>query len=257
MSGARPRKILGGVVHHHRIITPNSDCSIIGKIQKVDPFHVGYQTTTSVAGFNFVTPTFDAVDGSGNVSLQDIKISGENVTDSVDNLQILDEGGATVSTYYYMTAATSGLSADGWVDFDAWALADGTVPYGASVLLSSANANVDITFAGQVASEDSAITTVAGFNFTGNNSPVEINIQDIVISGENVTDSVDNIQILDEGGATTATYYYMTAATSGFAADGWVDFDAWALADITLQPGQGVLVSTANAGVSVVIPSAL
>lgn len=218
---------------------------------------VGYQQKETVTGFNFITPTFDSVSASGSIDLQDIKISGENVTDSVDNLQLLDEGGATTATYYYMTAGTSGLEADGWVDFDNWELVSGSVPYGASVLLDSANADVTITFAGSVSTADTLVESVSGFNFTGNNTPIAIDIQDLTISGANVTDSVDNLQILDEGGATVATYYYMTAATSGLEADGWVDFDNWALADVTLEPGQGVLIDTANDGVSIVIPSAL
>ena len=218
---------------------------------------VGYQNKATASGFNFVTPTFDSVGGDGFIALQNIKIAGENITDAGDNIQILDDGGATVATYYYMTAETSGLEADGWVDGDAWALADVKIPYGASILLDTSNADVDLTFAGQVAEEDTEIESVAGFNFTGNNTPVEIGIQDILIQGENVTDAGDNIQILDEGGATVATYYYMTAETSGLEADGWVDGDAWALADIKLAPGQGILIDTGNADVLIVIPSAL
>ena len=140
---------------------------------------------------------------------------------------------------------------------DNWAFVNGTIPYGSGILLDTANADVAVTFAGQVASDDSEITSVAGFNFTGNNTPVSINVQDVTVGGENVTDGSDNIQILDEGGATTATYVYMTAASSGFDADGWVDMDNWAFVDVTLTPGQGILVDTANAGVSIVIPSAL
>lgn len=49
----------------------------------------------------------------------------------------------------------------------------------------------------------------------------------------------------------------MTAETSGLEADGWVDGDAWALADIKLAPGQGILIDTGNADVLIVIPSAL
>ena len=218
---------------------------------------VGYQNKATASGFNFVTPTFDSVGGDGFIALQNIKIGGENVSDSVDNIQILDDGGATVATYVYMAKESSGFSADGWVDFDNWCLAEASIPYGSSVLLDTANANVDITFAGQVSEEDTEVTSVAGFNFIGNNTPAAINIQDIVLGNDKASDSVDNIQILDEGGATVATYVYMTKESSGFAANGWVDFDNWCLADVTLEPGMGVLVDTANAGVSIIIPSAL
>lgn len=218
---------------------------------------VGYQTKQTVSGFNFLAPTFEPVDGTGYINIQDIKISGENMTDSVDNLQILDEGGATTATYFYMTKETSGLEADGWVDGDLWALTDVSLPCGAGVLIDTANDGVDVTFAGQVSTTDTEVESVTGFNFTGNNSPAVINIQDILIVGENVTDSVDNLQILDEGGATIATYFYMTKETSGLEADGWVDGDLWALADMTIEPGQGVLIDTANDGVIISIPAAL
>ena len=66
---------------------------------------VGYQQKETVTGFNFVIPTFAAVNG-GSINIQDIKISG--ATDWADNIQILDEGGATVSAYVYASAEQSG-----------------------------------------------------------------------------------------------------------------------------------------------------
>ena len=89
--------------------------------------------------------------------------------------------------------------------------------------------------------------TVTGFNFViptfadvGGGS---INIQDIKIS--NATDWSDSIQILDEGGSTSALYFYATAAQSGFDADGWIAEDFSGLADVTIEPGQSILVDTA------------
>jgi len=70
-----------------------------------------------------------------------------------------------------------------------------------------------------------------------------INIQDIKISG--ATDWADNIQILDEGGATVSAYVYASAEQSGAAADGWLN-DSGELADMTLEPGAGILVDTAD-----------
>ena len=70
-----------------------------------------------------------------------------------------------------------------------------------------------------------------------------VNIQDIKIA--NATDWGDNIQILDEGGSTIAQYYYASAKQSGAEADGWLD-ETLSLANITLEPGQGILVDTAD-----------
>ena len=78
-----------------------------------------------------------------------------------------------------------------------------------------------------------------------------INIQDIKITG--ATDWADNIQILDEGGATIAAYIYASAAESGYEADGWLSEDGGSLADVTFEPGQGILIDTADTA-SVTIP---
>ena len=70
-----------------------------------------------------------------------------------------------------------------------------------------------------------------------------VNIQDIKITG--ATDWNDSIQVLDEGGATIAQYFYATAEQSGAGADGWLD-DTLALADVTLEAGQSILIDTAD-----------
>ena len=190
-------------------------------------------------------PTFKPVNG-GSIHIQDIKITG--ATDWNDSIQVLDDGGATVATYFYATAEQSGAEADGWLD-DTLALADVTFEPGQSILIDTADSAV-LTFAGQVSTEDTVVETVAGFNFVGNNTPVAVNIQDFTIVG--ATDWNDSIQILDDGGATVATYFYATAEQSGAEADGWLD-DTLALADVTLDPGQGILIDTADVA-TVTIP---
>ena len=96
---------------------------------------------------------------------------------------------------------------------------------------------------------------MTGFNFVipsfANVGGGSINIQDIKIAG--ATDWADNIQVLDEGGATIAQYYYATAAESGYEADGWLAEDMGSLAEVTIDPGQGILIDTADAA-EVTIP---
>ena len=206
---------------------------------------VGYQQKETVTGFNFVIPTFKAVNG-GSVNIQDIKIA--NATDWGDNIQVLDEGGATIAQYFYASAEQSGAEADGWLD-DTLALADVTFAPGQSILIDTAD-TATLTFAGAVSTEDTVVETVPGFNFVGNNTPVAVDIQDIKIA--NATDWGDNIQILDEGGATIAQYFYASAEQSGAEADGWLD-DTLALADVDLEPGKGILIDTADVA-TVTIP---
>ena len=208
---------------------------------------VGYQNKDTVTGFNFVIPTFKAVDG-GSVNIQDIKIA--NATDWSDSIQVLDEGGATVATYFYATKDQSGFSADGWVAEDLTDLADVTFEPGQSILIDTAD-SAKLTFAGAVSTEDTVVETVPGFNFVGNNTPVAVNIQDFKIEG--ATDWSDSIQILDEGGATIATYFYATKEQSGFSADGWVAEDLTSLAAVNVEPGQGILIDTADVA-TVTIP---
>ena len=121
---------------------------------------------------------------------------------------------------------------------------------GQSILIDTADTTT-LTFAGQVSTEDTVVETVPGFNFVGNNTPVAVNIQDIKIEG--ATDWADNIQILDEGGAGVAAYYYATAAESGFEADGWLSEDLGSLADVSFEPGTGILIDTADVA-TVTIP---
>ena len=76
--------------------------------------HRRYQTKDTVTGFNFVIPTFKAVNG-GAIHIQDIKIA--NAADWTDNIQVLDEDGAGVAAYFSgertgaATAANSEASA--------------------------------------------------------------------------------------------------------------------------------------------------
>ena len=227
--------------HRHRAIRHvNTGCSRLAPI-------VGYQQKDTVSGFNFVIPTFKAVNG-GAIHIQDIKIA--NATDWNDNIQVLDEGGAGVAVYVYATAAQSGFEADGWVSEDFTGLADVTFAPGQSILIDTASP-ATLTFAGAVSTEDTVVETVPGFNFVGNNTPVAVNIQDFKIDG--ATDWNDNIQILDEGGAGVAVYVYASAAQSGFEADGWVSEDFTGLADVDFEPGKGILIDTADVA-TVTIP---
>ena len=50
-----------------------------------------------------------------------------------------------------------------------------------------------------------------------------------------------------------AAYYYATAAESGFEADGWLSEDLGSLADVSFEPGTGILIDTADVA-TVTIP---
>ena len=213
---------------------------------------VGYLTKESVAGFNFYAPMFEPIDAAEGIDIQKIKL-GDGAESWADNIQILDEGGSTIATYYYATADESGFDEDGWVNEDVTALADVTLAPGQSVIVETANDDVEITYSGQVATADTPVTSVAGFNFVGNVSPASIDIQQIKL-GEGASSWADNIQILDEGGSTIATYYYATADESGFEEDGWVNEDVTALAIVPIELGLGIIVETESDDVTITLP---
>ena len=198
---------------------------------------VGYQTKDTVAGFNFIAPTFENVTTSG-VDIQDIKLVGD-ATEYSDSIQILDDGGATTETYLW--------TADGWIDLNTFEAANKSLNAGSSVLIDTANA-IKVTMSGKVGTESYDTTSVAGFNFVGNTTPVAIDIQSIKLEGD-ATEYSDSIQVLDEGGATVETYLWT--------ATGWIDMNTFEDAAKTIDAGQGLLIDTANAGVKISFPSAL
>ena len=63
----------------------------------------------------------------------------------------------------------------------------------------------------------------------------------------------DNLQILDEGGAMVAGYSWFPADWYGGTVDGWVNGDGDALVNVTLQPGQSVLIDIEQEGTSVYV----
>ena len=215
---------------------------------------VGYNTKTSNAGFTFYVPQFKDVGSNSGVNIQNIKL-GDGATSWADNIQIMDSDAVAQDAYYYATTDESGLAEDGWINANGDALADIVLTPGQSAIIATA-AEITIQNSGEVATANTVVSSVAGFTSLGNNSPVAISIQDVKL-GEGATSWNDNIQFLDTDAVAQDAYYYATADESGLAEDGWINADGDALADVTIQPGEGFIVATANSGVSITLPAAL
>ena len=216
---------------------------------------VGYQKVQLQPGFNFVAPQFVAV-GGDSIDLQSIRLDvADDEATGGDNIQILDEGGATIATYFWLPGEWVGGDKSGWMD-DNGDLAEVDLANGLGVLVDSAD-DATVTISGEVSQLDSEVTAVAGFNFVGNSTPTPIDIQDIQIdvADEDATGG-DNLQILDDGGATIATYFWLPGEWVGGDKSGWMD-DNGNLAELELAPGQGVLVDIAEAGTKITVPTAL
>ena len=214
---------------------------------------VGYVTKTSRAGFNFYAPAFKNC-SSTVLNVQDIKLSGDNVTDYTDNIQILDEGGATSHLFVWIPAEDLGAEVGGWANDEGTDLAEYFIKPGESILISTENEEVAVTFSGEVISGDFNLKSVAGFNFFGNATPVDIDVQSIKIAGADVTDYTDNIQILDDGGATEHLFVWIPAEDLGAEVGGWANDDGTDLDEYTVVGGEGILISTENADVGITIP---
>ena len=114
---------------------------------------------------------------------------------------------------------------------------------GKSVLINLQQGDTPIVVAGQVELGKREINGVFGFNFIGNNTPLPMNVQDIKVDVDpDSATGADELQILDEGGATKAIYAWYPASWSGHEKDGWIDAEG-ALLDFDIAPGMGVLVN--------------
>ena len=218
---------------------------------------VGYQKVDIQAGFNFVAPQFTTI-GDTAIDLQSIRLDVADADATGDeNIQVLDENGNPVASYYWYPADWFGGEKSGWVDGDTGDLADVALENGMSVLVEGIDDST-LTIYGEVSNSDAESVAVAGFNFVGNSSPKTISIQDLQIdvADENATGD-DNIQILDENGNPVATYYWYPADWFGGEKSGWVDGETGDLADVELTPGQGVLFESVDDGTVIFAPSAI
>ena len=217
---------------------------------------MGYQKVTLQPGFNFVAPQFITV-GGGAINIQDVKL---NVADAdatgMDNIQILDADGNPVAQYYWFPKAwTVSGTQSGWVD-ETGDLADVTVANGLAFLLEGADDST-VTIAGEVPTNDVATVSVAGFNFVGNATPVEVDIQDFQINvADDDATGLDNIQILDVNFNPVAQYYWFPKAwTVSGTKSGWVD-ESGDLAQVSIAPGQGFLFEAVDDGTVITAPAA-
>ena len=106
---------------------------------------VGYQKVTLQTGFNFVAPQFTAV-GGGPIDLQSIRLDiADDDASGMDNIQILDEGGATVETFFWNPASwTTTGEKSGWVD-DFGNLVDVELDPGQGVLFDSTEDGITVS----------------------------------------------------------------------------------------------------------------
>ena len=215
---------------------------------------VGYDVKTGVQNFNWVAPEFSDV-GLTTIDIQNIQLSGAAVDpNGGDSLQILDSDGVTQSSFSWSDPDDTGTVT--WFDEDAWAPAEYSIGNADSVLIYCVNSGVGIKLLGEVGCGVITKTGVQNFNWVGNVSPIDIDIQQITLSGATVDpNGGDSLQILDSDGVTQSSFSWSDPDDTGIVT--WFDEDAWAPAEETITAGSGVLIYAVNANVTIALPQAL
>ena len=204
-----------------------------------------------------ITPTFQNVDGS-EYKLQDIVVVGDNVTGDGDVvIQIMSDQGEWIGEYDWFTVDGWGSEKDGWYSAGDEEDADVTLKSGQAILVSCDNEDVSFQVSGQVA-DGSRNAVFVGYTMSGNSSPVEIDLQDLIPQGENITGDGDIvIQVMSAQGEWIGEFDWFTVDGWGSEKDGWYTAGDEEYADLKLPPGASVLVSCDNEGVEFTVPSPL
>ena len=245
---------------------------------------VGYQNKALKAdyAFNLTVDTFQTVGKEKSaMTLGDIKPNADWMGGS-DEILILSNNGAVQSRYTYMNAtdAANWGFTEGWYITDEYNDSDidltdlnknsTVLPLGNGVVALVGLSTTTLTYAGQVLEDDQPITLKAdyAFNITGNISPADITLGDIVPNNDWMGGS-DELLVLANNGAVAARYTYMNetdAANWGFT-PGWYITDEYNDSDLNLtgreknslpvKAGEAFVVFVGSSATTITIPSAL
>ena len=242
---------------------------------------VGYQEKDLTFGGNaFVIQTFLPM----GMTVSTTKLGDISVTDEWDPtgdlIATLTPEGANAAEYTYLIkdyAEALGGTVAGWYlaeevnngDVSESGLQDDVVlPY-AQGFLAFNNSGAKLRFAGEVVAGDTELATTLGGNaFSGNASPVDITLADLVVS-EDWDPTGDLIATLTAEGMNAVEYTYLIAdyaeALGGDPVAGWYlaeevnngDVSVSGIQnDVVISAGQALLIFQ-NSGATITLPSAL
>ena len=246
---------------------------------------VGYQNKTiadsTAGGYTWCLSTLPTV----GVAEDALTLSSWIVTPpegglwSVSSVRIntFDSEGMISGDYYYLDDIQCGMFGvvPGWytaTSVDNWAPESAnevTIPFGTGVQIGS-DCGAIITFAGQVAGEKSFVindSSVGGYTWTGNVSPVNLTLKDFAITPPNGgLWSVSSVRIntFDSEGMIFGDYYYLDDIQCGMfgVEPGWyiaTSVDNWApesAGDVSIEAGQMFQIGS-DCGATITIPSAI
>ena len=218
---------------------------------------VGYGQTNTRAGFKAIGSQFVAVSGT-TIDLTDIKVTGYNPEDGTEadvDIQGLDATGRGTGSYFYYDVPGE---LTGWLDADDNLIEPGTVKFGVGdgLWVSAPNTEFGLQTAGQVATSDMAIVLRSGFKLVANNTPLAVDLTDIVVTGYNPEEGTEadvDVQGLDATGMGTGSYFYYDVPGE---LTGWLDADDNEVEPGTVMIGAGeaLWVSAPSTAFSLVFP---
>ena len=203
---------------------------------------VGYNSNNLRSGSIGLVAQFVSTSG-GEIDLQDIKCNDE-ASDSV-SFMILDNIGLGGDSYFWVNwyENAEGETEACWVDGEFAKVEGMKIQPGQGLWVAGDTEDQIFQTAGQVGTADVTVQLRSGSTMTGNGTPVEIDLQDIVCS-DNCSDSV-SFMILDNIGLGGDSYFWVDwyENAEGETEACWVDGEFAKVEGMKIQPGQGLWVA--------------
>ena len=180
-----------------------------------------------------VAAQFDNVAGDA-MPLQSIVPQGDDLSDNIA-VATLDAAGYTVDTYVWNDWS---YDEPCWVNDEFEKVEGVTLSSGSALWVQASSVAQALQSAGKVRSEDATVKLKNGNTAVGNPFPVNLNLQDIIPEGDDLSDNIA-IATLDEAGYTVDTYVWNDWS---YDEPCWVNDDFEKVEGVTIAAGQGLWV---------------
>jgi len=209
---------------------------------------VGFLEKVGTQGYSLYTPTFSDV-GTDGIDIQNIKLKNAS-GDETEKITTFTAAGALNASYLYLNE-TVGME-PGWYNSN-WEPIEEIVEAGKGFLVWNTAGTAAFEVSGEVAKGPLEIPVSLGYSIMGNSTPVEIDIQDIVLVGAN-GDETEKITTFTAAGALNSSYLYLNE-TVGME-PGWYNSN-WEPIEETVQPGAAFLIwNTSASNLKLKLPAA-
>ena len=202
---------------------------------------VGYASNELRYGSIGLVPQFVSTSG-GEIDLQDIKCN-DAASDSV-SFKILNNIGIGGDSYFWINWYGDNGDESCWVDGEFNKVEGMKIQPGQGMWVAGDSSDQIFQSAGQVSKSDVVVQLRYGSTMTGNPTPVEIDLQDIVCS-DNCSDSV-SFKVLNNIGIGGDSYFWINWYGDNGDESCWVDGEFNKVEGMKIQPGQGLWIAGDN-----------